>query len=81
MRNMRKGWIGLAIATAALLGSQDPGELRALLLNRTDETHMALGVIVGLVDATGPRFIAAGATAPGGWSGIIKARRARPGGF
>jgi len=63
---MRKGLIGLVIAAAAMLGSQDPGELRALLLNRTDETHNALGIIVGLVDGTGPRFIAAGATAPGG---------------
>ena len=66
MKKTRAGTIGLIIAAAALLASQDPGELRSLLLNRTDETHKAVGIVAGLVDTAGERFIAAGATAPGG---------------
>ena len=66
MKRARAGTIGLVIAAAALLGSQDPGELRSLLLNRTDEAHKAVGIVAGLVDATGERFVATGATAPGG---------------
>ena len=66
MKRAVSGWTGLAVAAAALLASQDPGELRALLLNRTDEARKAVGIVAGLVDATGERFIASGATAPGG---------------
>ncbi len=66
MKNARIGFIGLAVAAAVLLAAQDLGEMRSLLLNRTDETHKAVGIIVGLVDATGRCFIATGATAPGG---------------
>lgn len=58
--------LGLVIAAAALLASQDPGELRSLLLNRTEETHKAVGIVAGLVDTAGERFITAGAMAPGG---------------
>lgn len=57
---------GVIVAAAVLLGAQDLGELRPLLLNRTDETHKAVGIVAGLVDATGERFIATGVTAPGG---------------
>jgi CubicO group peptidase (beta-lactamase class C family) len=57
--------VALVIATV-LSGAQDLGGLKALLLNRTDENHKAVGIVVGLVDATGERFLAAGATAPGG---------------
>jgi CubicO group peptidase (beta-lactamase class C family) len=66
MKKLRTAAIGLIIAASVLLGAQDLGELRPLLLNRTDETHKAVGIVVGLVDVTGERFIATGATAPGG---------------
>ena len=66
MKPFRKTAIGLAIAAAALFGAQDLGELKTLLLNRTGESRKAVGISVGLVDATGERFLAAGATAPGG---------------
>ncbi len=67
MNKLRTTTIGLTIAAAALLvGAQDLSELRPLLLNRTDEARKALGIVVGLVDATGERFIASGVTAPGG---------------
>ena len=65
MKKTRTTAIGLAIA-AVWLGAQDPGELRPLLLNRTGEAHKAVGIVAGLVDATGERFVSAGATAPGG---------------
>ena len=66
---MRRSFQGTLIAlfiAAVLFGAQDLGELKGLLLNRTDENHKAVGIVVGLVDATGERFFAAGATAPGG---------------
>ena len=66
MKPFRKTAIGLAIAAAALFGAQDLGELKTLLLNRTGESRKAVGISVGLVDATGERFLAAGATVPGG---------------
>jgi CubicO group peptidase (beta-lactamase class C family) len=66
MRSLRKLPIGLVIAAAMLFGAQDLGELKALLLNRTDENPKAVGIVVGLVDATGERFLASGVTAPGG---------------
>ena len=68
MNKLRTATIGLTIAAAALLvgAPRDLSELRPLLLNRTDEAHKALGIVVGLVDATGERFIASGVTAPGG---------------
>ena len=64
-RSVRSVLIALFISTV-LSGAQDLGGLKALLLNRTDENHKAVGIVVGLVDATGERFLAAGATAPGG---------------
>jgi len=60
------GTIGLALIAATLVAAQNLGELRSLLLNRTGEARKALGIIAGLVDATGPCFTATGATAPGG---------------
>ena len=66
MKKAASGTIGLAVVAAALLASQDPGELRTLLVNRTDEARRAVGIVAGLVDATGERFFASGATAPGG---------------
>lgn len=68
MKKAYAGTIGLVIAAVALavFGAEDLSELRSLLLNRTDETHQAVGIVSGLVDATGQRFVAAGATAPGG---------------
>jgi hypothetical protein len=66
MRKTRTATVGLIIAAAALLaGTQDLGKLRALLLNRTGEAHKAVGIVAGLVDATGERFVASGVTAPG----------------
>jgi CubicO group peptidase (beta-lactamase class C family) len=65
MRSLRKLPIGLVIATV-LFGAQDLGELKALLDNRTGDNHKAVGIVVGLLDATGERFLAAGATASGG---------------
>ena len=66
MKKIRTATIGLAIAAAGLLLAQDQDELRSLLLNRTDEAHKAVGIVAGLVDATGERFTTTGATAPGG---------------
>ena len=66
MRPMRIGVVGLIVTVTALLASQNLGELQGLLLNRTDETHKAVGIIVGTADQTGERFLAAGRTAPGG---------------
>jgi CubicO group peptidase (beta-lactamase class C family) len=66
MKNLRNGVVGSILAATVLSGAQDLGGLKALLLNRTDENHKAVGIVVGLVDATGERFLAAGATAPGG---------------
>jgi serine-type D-Ala-D-Ala carboxypeptidase/endopeptidase len=58
--------IGMIVGTAALLAAPDPGQLKALLDNRTGEGHKAVGVVMGLVDATGERFLASGAMTPGG---------------
>ena len=60
---------GLVVGTALLFAAPDLGELKALLDNRTGEGHKAVGIIVGLVDATGERFIASGATTPAGTGG------------
>jgi CubicO group peptidase (beta-lactamase class C family) len=55
-----------AAAASALLLAADLDELRSLLPNRTGEAQKAVGLVAGLVDATGERFVASGATAPGG---------------
>jgi len=55
---------GLALALFA--GAPDLGELESLLLNRTGDNHKAVGIVLGLLDATGERYLASGATAPGG---------------
>jgi serine-type D-Ala-D-Ala carboxypeptidase/endopeptidase len=66
MKSLRTGVIGSLVIAAILMGAQDLGDLKALLLNRTGENHKAVGIVMGLVDAAGERFLAAGATAPGG---------------
>ncbi len=66
MKNIRMIAAGLVLLAAAVAQAQDPGELEKLLLNRTGENRKAVGIVVGLVDATGERFLASGATAPGG---------------
>ncbi len=66
MKRLRSGVIGSLVIATVLSAAQDLGELKGLLLNRTDENRKAVGIVVGLVDATGERFLAAGATAPGG---------------
>lgn len=66
MKSLRNGAIGSLVIAAVLFGAQDLGELKSLILNRTDQNHKAVGIVVGLVDATGERFLAAGATTPGG---------------
>jgi D-alanyl-D-alanine-carboxypeptidase/D-alanyl-D-alanine-endopeptidase len=63
---MRKGVVGLIVAATTLLAAQDLGKLPELLINRTDEARKAVGIVAGLVDPTGERFFASGATAPGG---------------
>ena len=65
MKRLRSGVIGSLVIAAVLSAAQDLGELKGLLLNRTDENRKAVGIVVGLVDSTGERFLAAGATAPG----------------
>jgi CubicO group peptidase (beta-lactamase class C family) len=55
--------------STVLSGAQDLGELKALLLNRTDENHKAVGIVVGLVDASGERYLATGAAVPGAKAG------------
>ncbi len=54
------------LAAAALSGVRDAGELEKLMLNRTGEGRKAVGIVAGLVDASGERFLASGAAAPGG---------------
>jgi len=66
MRRSFQGALIVLFIAATLFGAQDLGELKSLILNRTDENHKAVGIVVGLVDATGERFLGAGATAPGG---------------
>ena len=66
MKNIRMIAAGLVLIAAATARAQDPGELEKLLLNRTGENRKAVGIVVGLADATGERFLASGATAPGG---------------
>ena len=66
MKRLRNAVIGSLVIATVLFGAQNLGDLKSLLLNRTDENHKAVGIVVGLVDATGERFLAAGATAPGG---------------
>ena len=66
MKSIRKFAAGLVLLVAAVARAQDPGELEKLLLNRTGENRKAVGIVVGLVDATGERFLASGAAAPGG---------------
>ena len=66
MKNIRMIAAGLVLLAAAVARAQDPGEIEKLLLNRTGENRKAVGIVVGLVDASGERFLASGATAPGG---------------
>jgi D-alanyl-D-alanine-carboxypeptidase/D-alanyl-D-alanine-endopeptidase len=66
MKNIRTIAAGLVLLAAVISGAQDPGELEKLLLNRTGEGRKAVGIVAGLVDPTGERLFAAGATAPGG---------------
>ena len=69
MKNsVRSVLLALFISTV-LSGAQDLGELKALLLNRTDENHKAVGIVVGLVDASGERYLATGAAVPGAKAG------------
>jgi CubicO group peptidase (beta-lactamase class C family) len=65
MKKFRKTVIGLAVAAAVLVGAQDLGELKGLLLNRTGEARKAVGIIVGLVEAAGESYQASGTTTPG----------------
>ncbi len=53
-------------ASAILLGVAPTDDLRGLLVNRVTEGRKAVGIIVGLVDSSGRRIVAEGATAPGG---------------
>jgi len=66
MKKLRNGALGVIVAAAVFVGAQDLDELQSLLLNRTEESHRAVGVIAGVVDARGEHFVAAGATVPGG---------------
>ncbi|HSA96840.1 MAG TPA: serine hydrolase domain-containing protein [Acidobacteriota bacterium] len=65
MKNTRRIVFGLLLAAAVGLAAENLDELGALLRNRTDEARKAVGIVAGTVDATGERFVAAGATAPG----------------
>ena len=66
MKNIRMIAAGLVLLAAAVARAQDPSDLEKRLLNRTGENRKAVGIVVGLVDATGERFLTSGATAPGG---------------
>ena len=66
MKNIRTIAAGLVLFAAVIAGAADHGELEKLLLNRTGEGRKAVGIVVGLVDATGERYLASGAAAPGG---------------
>ena len=64
-KSVQRGMIGLIVAAATLVSAQDVAELKSLIVNRTDEARKAVGIVVGLIDASGRRVIAGGATAPG----------------
>ncbi len=66
MKTFRTIAAGLVLFAAVIAGAADPGELEKLLLNRTGEGRKAVGIVVGLVDATGERLLVSGAAAPGG---------------
>ncbi len=57
---------GLVVGTALLLAAPDPGELQGLLANRTGEARKAAGIVVGLVDEAGERYVTSGSMTPGG---------------
>lgn len=66
MKERRFGVIAVIAAAAVSLWARDLGELKALLDNRTGEGRKAVGIVVGLVDGSGERFVVSGTTAPGG---------------
>ncbi len=66
MKNIRTIAAGLVLFAAVIAGAADHSELEKLLFNRTGEGRKAVGIVVGLVDATGERYLASGAAAPGG---------------
>jgi D-alanyl-D-alanine-carboxypeptidase/D-alanyl-D-alanine-endopeptidase len=66
MKKRLYGILGLCLAVTLVAGAQDLGELKTLLLNRTGDNHKAVGIMVGLLDAKGERYLASGVTAPGG---------------
>jgi D-alanyl-D-alanine-carboxypeptidase/D-alanyl-D-alanine-endopeptidase len=67
MKSLRHTIIGFLIAvTAVAIAAPNVDELNALLLNRTGENHKAVGIVMGLLDASGERFLASGTTEPGG---------------
>ncbi|HOW85679.1 MAG TPA: serine hydrolase [Candidatus Aminicenantes bacterium] len=66
MKSFRRIAIALAAAATTLAAGQDPGGLKTLMDNRTGEARKAVGIVAGLVDATGERYLSSGATRPGG---------------
>ena len=67
MRHIQRLIAGLTLAAAvAVSAAQDTGELRTILVNRTDEAHKAVGIVVGLITPAGQQVVAQGKTAPGG---------------
>ena len=67
MKNLRHTIIGSLIAvTIVAIAAPNLDELNALLLNRTGENHKAVGIVMGLLDTSGERFLASGTTEPGG---------------
>jgi serine-type D-Ala-D-Ala carboxypeptidase/endopeptidase len=64
MKSTRRWAIALIIAAATLVAAQDAAELKSLIVNRTDEARKAVGIVVGLIDASGQRIMVGGTTAP-----------------
>jgi len=68
MNNFRRWTIGLIIAAAMPVAAQDVAELKSLVVNRTDVAAKAVGIVIGLIDASGQQIITGGTTAPGATS-------------
>lgn len=64
-KNLTVPLAALFVATVLVAAGPDLDELKALLLNRTGDNHKAVGIMVGLLDAKGERYLASGAVAPG----------------
>ncbi len=57
---MKRCWYLLIAATALCAQAPSDGEIRAILSDRIDALHQNVGIVVGIVDANGRRFVSYG---------------------